>query len=420
MNKNCSKCGFEVPQGKKFCGKCGTKVAIARNCAECGTNLPEDDMFCSECGTKYEDTAVSVKPSKARKSAKTANAAVCYNSDRGQMAVIDETLYFIERHSVGNQIYSAPLSGKGKAQMLMGSISTENCGFLCAWNGKLYFDDWYGLMVFDPSTNNMERFSIIAHDETEASSLWFSGMSDGKAYGRTHDKGIFNQFVCVDLLTGEVTKLTMPTVTSKNWMQVDYFDCMKANTQNDKPIVGWNRPIIRSGYAYTSNEDAAEMTLRHPLDNPAAYELLPYGVFFENPSPRISLFATNSNALVSILKPPHQDNCYLCALDLDTLKPIKGYEWRNNELGCGTFTSWMQYGDLLAYASGDTINDNKHFSISEHKILDTHTIPEYSNLTDAIKIKDTWYALDYRKLYRIPHNKILEHKRIELFELKLL
>lgn len=55
----CKSCSNILPNGAKFCGKCGTKTIIERKCSECGTLLAQDDIFCMECGVKYADDASS-------------------------------------------------------------------------------------------------------------------------------------------------------------------------------------------------------------------------------------------------------------------------------------------------------------------------------------------------------------------------
>ena len=44
----CSKCGFENPEGKKFCGRCGTKIESI--CPSCQSPNPPDFQFCGDCG----------------------------------------------------------------------------------------------------------------------------------------------------------------------------------------------------------------------------------------------------------------------------------------------------------------------------------------------------------------------------------
>src|SRR5690349_18992057 len=44
----CSKCGFENPEGMKFCGNCG--AALAGRCSRCGAENPAPFKFCGQCG----------------------------------------------------------------------------------------------------------------------------------------------------------------------------------------------------------------------------------------------------------------------------------------------------------------------------------------------------------------------------------
>ncbi len=51
----CPKCGFESPDGSKFCAQCGNKLEKNRysnNCPICGNQF--EGNFCPECGTKAE------------------------------------------------------------------------------------------------------------------------------------------------------------------------------------------------------------------------------------------------------------------------------------------------------------------------------------------------------------------------------
>ena len=45
----CSSCGFENPEGMKFCGECATP--LKRRCPQCGLENPPGFKFCGECGT---------------------------------------------------------------------------------------------------------------------------------------------------------------------------------------------------------------------------------------------------------------------------------------------------------------------------------------------------------------------------------
>jgi len=49
---NCPDCGTLNEAGRKFCGECGTRLAVA--CANCGTSNPPGTRFCGECGSPLE------------------------------------------------------------------------------------------------------------------------------------------------------------------------------------------------------------------------------------------------------------------------------------------------------------------------------------------------------------------------------
>jgi hypothetical protein len=49
----CTKCGSEIPPGKKFCGQCGTPSATASSgakCPACHTEISNNERFCKSCG----------------------------------------------------------------------------------------------------------------------------------------------------------------------------------------------------------------------------------------------------------------------------------------------------------------------------------------------------------------------------------
>ena len=48
----CANCGTENPAGKKFCGDCGSALAIA--CSSCGSPNPPANRFCGDCGAALE------------------------------------------------------------------------------------------------------------------------------------------------------------------------------------------------------------------------------------------------------------------------------------------------------------------------------------------------------------------------------
>ena len=45
----CSSCGTTNEAGRKFCGECGTRLAVA--CPNCGTANAPTAKFCGECAT---------------------------------------------------------------------------------------------------------------------------------------------------------------------------------------------------------------------------------------------------------------------------------------------------------------------------------------------------------------------------------
>jgi class 3 adenylate cyclase/tetratricopeptide (TPR) repeat protein len=53
----CAKCGANNSGGKKFCGKCG--VRLAGSCLKCGAENSPDDTFCGDCGAPLSDRVSS-------------------------------------------------------------------------------------------------------------------------------------------------------------------------------------------------------------------------------------------------------------------------------------------------------------------------------------------------------------------------
>lgn len=91
----CSKCGNEVPEGKKFCGKCGNPMGAAAPasaggviCSKCGAPVTPGKKFCGKCGTPVVST-----PSTGSGTAEMVQSAgfIHWNILPGQLAVkIDE------------------------------------------------------------------------------------------------------------------------------------------------------------------------------------------------------------------------------------------------------------------------------------------------------------------------------------------
>src|SRR5215475_5964503 len=56
---NCPNCGFDSPSNMRFCGSCGTRLAVT--CAECGFANPLEYRFCGMCGSRLStESAPSV------------------------------------------------------------------------------------------------------------------------------------------------------------------------------------------------------------------------------------------------------------------------------------------------------------------------------------------------------------------------
>jgi class 3 adenylate cyclase/predicted ATPase len=57
---HCTNCAAEVPEQRKFCGRCG--AAVVRRCPACGAANPALNKFCGDCGTKFLLNSPAVAP----------------------------------------------------------------------------------------------------------------------------------------------------------------------------------------------------------------------------------------------------------------------------------------------------------------------------------------------------------------------
>jgi class 3 adenylate cyclase/tetratricopeptide (TPR) repeat protein len=57
---HCSKCGFENPDGMKFCGNCG--ASLANRCSRCGSENPAPFKFCGQCGAPLQPQGPAEPP----------------------------------------------------------------------------------------------------------------------------------------------------------------------------------------------------------------------------------------------------------------------------------------------------------------------------------------------------------------------
>lgn len=51
-SRTCPQCGWENPEGTKFCQECGTQMSQPSFCPNCGQQNPPGTRFCGGCGTK--------------------------------------------------------------------------------------------------------------------------------------------------------------------------------------------------------------------------------------------------------------------------------------------------------------------------------------------------------------------------------
>ena len=57
---HCSNCGFDNPDGMKFCGECGK--ALQNLCTQCGFENPSRFKFCGACGTPLTGQTLTLSP----------------------------------------------------------------------------------------------------------------------------------------------------------------------------------------------------------------------------------------------------------------------------------------------------------------------------------------------------------------------
>jgi class 3 adenylate cyclase len=80
----CPGCSVEVPEGSKFCGKCGT--ALPRVCANCGHAVPPENSFCPECGTTI--VAGSVAPALPQTQRTAPTTSIGSAAERRQLTIM--------------------------------------------------------------------------------------------------------------------------------------------------------------------------------------------------------------------------------------------------------------------------------------------------------------------------------------------
>jgi class 3 adenylate cyclase len=61
----CPSCGFENPEGMKYCGQCAS--ALGRRCPQCGFDNPSGFAFCGQCATPLTEQPPAPRPQAPRR-----------------------------------------------------------------------------------------------------------------------------------------------------------------------------------------------------------------------------------------------------------------------------------------------------------------------------------------------------------------
>ncbi len=61
---NCPSCGFQNPEGIKFCGRCAQALGAPPTCANCGFENPAGFRFCGECAKPLGDPSQAAAPAR--------------------------------------------------------------------------------------------------------------------------------------------------------------------------------------------------------------------------------------------------------------------------------------------------------------------------------------------------------------------
>jgi class 3 adenylate cyclase/tetratricopeptide (TPR) repeat protein len=85
----CPKCQFENREGKKFCGRCGTKMESI--CPSCQSANPTDSQFCDDCGHRLEEVEppLAAQPFSPSDSARK-NVTVLFSDMSGYTAMTEK------------------------------------------------------------------------------------------------------------------------------------------------------------------------------------------------------------------------------------------------------------------------------------------------------------------------------------------
>src|ERR1700694_5263605 len=75
----CPSCGFENPDGVKFCNECA--APFPRRCASCGFANPVAAKFCGECASPLSSTSASARRAITAPSQNSPSLRVVENAD---------------------------------------------------------------------------------------------------------------------------------------------------------------------------------------------------------------------------------------------------------------------------------------------------------------------------------------------------
>src|SRR5215468_11190918 len=78
----CPSCGAVNPDGKKFCGDCGTPLPT--RCATCGAENPPGKKFCGDCGAAL----IILAPTPAPEATSPLPPAPVSSAERRQLTVL--------------------------------------------------------------------------------------------------------------------------------------------------------------------------------------------------------------------------------------------------------------------------------------------------------------------------------------------
>ena len=397
---SCSSCNNALKPGAKFCAKCGTKVVVERRCASCKTLLEADDLFCPECGVKFDTAGKATTP----EALNTPNAPLpeikCYNTFKdSNFVIMGDKAYFLDDEQ--KYIYSVSLNSNEKAKLIFdgtahaGQYNDGGCvlvGLYC-WDGVLYFGENIEIVIcsYEPSTNKFTKYKELTH-------YWDRSPCFCEHF---YYYIVDNKFVTVDIMNGNVNEMNMPKLFLQDWVG--------SPMDSDIPQDNWNDPIVYNGYVYTSVRGLVTHSLRFPINNTEAYELLPYDAVIL----RGALFAAKNNTLV-LTKHNTYDTSNIRMFSLDLFEVIA-------EFNTGYFTHsdsyWMQYDNILLLNDRENSQHSQGFFIDKGKVAGKAN-PQYSKFIDAIKTDSITYALgsyysedtDYSglALYKIPNDKLFK------------